>query len=179
MKDRILAQKYIYAFCQTIAQENLESNLVSLKEIFDFLVDNNEVQHFFGNPCIRVVHKQELIKAIVLKEQASPQIESLLNLLIQRDRINLMPKFIRILEEEIPKSRNKVKVVFYTASALNNDFKEKIEAQTEKMINRKINSKYIIDKKIIGGIKIKIENKLIDASIQNNLSNIKEILKGR
>ena len=57
---------------------------------------------------------------------------------------------------------------------------EKLEDETGKLFKKKIHLNNKIDKKIIGGVKLLVEGKIIDATIQKKLNRInRSIIKVR
>lgn len=68
-------------------------------------------------------------------------------------------------------------VVIISARELEKKEKEYIEKNTENILLKKINPKYEINKNIIGGIKIKTKNLIIDSSIKTKLEELKLNIK--
>ena len=71
------------------------------------------------------------------------------------------------------KVKNKVSVHAIVESELNekeaNDFKEKLD----KALNKDTDLSFEVDASIIGGIKLRVENTFLDASIKSQIKNIK------
>ena len=67
-------------------------------------------------------------------------------------------------------------VTVQTASPLTEDRLVKLKKKLEKLTKKKVEIETEINKDIIGGMIIRIENKIIDGSITNHLKNLKKSL---
>ena len=88
-----------------------------------------------------------------------------------------MAKFYYDLDDE---ARGEGYGVVYSVYPLNTGQMEKLEDETGKLFKKKIHLNNKIDKKIIGGVKLLVEGKIIDATIQKKLNRInRSIIKVR
>ena len=67
-------------------------------------------------------------------------------------------------------------VIVQTAIPLTEDRLVKLTKKLEKLTKKKVDIETEINKDIIGGMIIRIENKIIDGSITNHLKNLKKSL---
>lgn len=82
------------------------------------------------------------------------------------------------MEEKVKKKDNteKLEVTLFTAYALSRADKEKISQKIEKLIGREIVLNEIIDKSILAGFRLKLEDWVYDASINGQLEKLKSEL---
>jgi ATP synthase F1 delta subunit len=62
----------------------------------------------------------------------------------------------------------------YSAVALSEERLDRLAAETGKLLGRNVRLDNLIDGSVIGGVKIYIEGKLIDASVRGRLDTLKE-----
>ena len=61
---------------------------------------------------------------------------------------------------------------------MDNNQKDDITNSLSELVNKKINIDFNVDKKLIGGLKIKVDDTLYDSSLQTKLENAKSKLVG-
>jgi ATP synthase F1 delta subunit len=62
----------------------------------------------------------------------------------------------------------------YSAVPLSEDRRGRLEDETGRLLRRKVRLDSLVDSSVIGGVKIYIEGKLIDASVRKRLDTLKE-----
>ena len=67
-------------------------------------------------------------------------------------------------------------VVLTTAVPVNEKIKKQIEELVTRVFNTKVDLKETVDKEIIGGFVLKVEDNFIDASVRNKLKKIQKEL---
>jgi len=61
---------------------------------------------------------------------------------------------------------------------MDNNQKDDITNSLSELVNKKINIDFNVDKNLIGGLKIKVDDTLYDSSLQTKLENAKSKLVG-
>ena len=61
---------------------------------------------------------------------------------------------------------------------MDNNQKDDIANSLSELVNKKINIDFNVDKNLIGGLKIKVDDTLYDSSLQTKLENAKSKLVG-
>ncbi|MAG45017.1 hypothetical protein CL633_03985 [bacterium] len=118
---------------------------------------------------------------ISLKQYAS----SLYQALLETNKADLVAKnFLQILQskkdlkyldkilQELDYVRAEVEDVKIVQITIARDDK-KIISSVKKLLGRKIEPEFRVDKKIIAGVKIEIQDKLIDASVKSQIQSLK------
>ncbi len=71
----------------------------------------------------------------------------------------------------------KSKVIVYSATELSENIKKNITQKIKNITKKNITPQFLVDKELIAGLKIKIDDYIIDMTINNNLNQIAESLK--
>ena len=104
----------------------------------------------------------------------------------QSNREDWLPKHDISLLKEVAKhftllSKQKLNIAFVevvSSNEMNTDQKDDISNSLSKLINKKIDISFDVDKNLIGGLKIKVDDTLYDSSLQTKLENAKSKLVG-
>jgi len=97
-------------------------------------------------------------------------------LLADKRREILIPDIIKQFKRIYYTEQGLVEIDIYTANELAQEIKKKIEDNISKKLNLKIISNYIIDKSLKGGIKVKVEDTIYDASVSTMLNKLHQKL---
>ena len=100
-----------------------------------------------------------------------------MRVLAQNRRLEVLPE-IRVLYETLRNEReNVVDADIYTAFALDDSQIAQLVAGLERKTGRKVQARIQLDKELIGGVKIVIGDKVIDASARAQLAALESALK--
>ena len=131
------------------------------KEFYEILTD----------PSLSVARKKELIKS-VFEGRVSKETESFLYILVDKGRLHNYGDILKEFDKLKNEAEGFGEGVIYSARLLNEEQLQKLEAETGKLLGKKIRLKNLIDESLIGGVKIITEGKIIDASIRNRLDRL-------
>jgi F-type H+-transporting ATPase subunit delta len=104
---------------------------------------------------------------------------SLIDLLVQNGRESFLPAVARVFIHQTKEHNGITESVLTTAVKVDNKIKKQIVDLVSGIFKTKVDLKEIVDKEIIGGFILRIEDNYIDASIKNKLRKIEKVLKGR
>ena len=120
--------------------------------------------------------KEDVVKTISKKMKLSKITSNVLSIITVNSRLECLPL---ILEEWLKLYYDKksiLKVKVETVVPLSSTQDKKLKKVLEEKLNKTIKIDYIINKEILGGLKIYYGSNLIDDSLKNKLENIKNIM---
>lgn len=173
MKDDSVVKGYAESLFGVARSEDLvevvEDELYTLKEV---LQGNAELREFLSNLRIAPEGKKKALKEIFGKG-ISPITLNHLNLIIDRGR---QRKLVPIIEEFVAlaaAAREKVTAEVTTSVPLSEKSAEKLRRALTKATKKQVFLKPRVDPAILGGAIIRVENKIIDGSLRNQLEQIR------
>lgn len=129
------------------------------------------------HPKIGKVEKRDLIDSI-FKERLSEEMINFLYILIDKRREGHILEIVEEYKKMFNKHENIIKVVAITAVAMEDKAKDKLSVVLKDKLKKSIELTNEIDEKLIGGVLLKVEDKLIDGSIKGQLESIGKAIKG-
>lgn len=146
---------------------------------FNFFVKNLNEQpmllEFLCTPTIPKNEKKEVVKncfdGLICQE-----LLNFIYILIDKKRCRNIKMIFNYFNKLIDKNQNVSNGIVYSCEVLSPEEITSIELETGKLLRKHINLKNEIDKSIIGGFKILIEGKVIDASVKKRLIGLKDSL---
>lgn len=137
-----------------------------LNQVDDLIQENIELRRFLNNPRLKVNDKKTVIEKL-LNKKADKNIINFLNLLIDKNRIKNISQIrsqYNLLADEI---RQCLKIKVISAAEVSQDQLDKIGEKYKKQYGSKaVKIEQVIDPAIIGGIIVKIGDRMIDGSIK-------------
>ncbi len=152
---------------------DIEKDLDGIKELFG---SNNKFRDILYHPSIAKTDKKEIINKAIVPQCSSKWVKNLLFLLIDKRRERVLDYLPDIYKTVAGRIRGVVPVKVQTAIPLTEEKRAKLQNNLEKLTKKKVEIETVVDQEIIGGMIIRIENKIIDGSITNHLKNLKKCL---
>lgn len=147
-----------------------------ISNILDAITNSNDLDSVLNNPVIENNSKFEIINEI-FRSKIDDKILEFIKILIEKKRISQLPEIKASLIEKL-NSKNNIKLVQITSAIeLNDYYKTKVISVLEKKLKQKVKPEWILDPDIIAGLKIKIDDTIIDTSINAKLENLDKIMK--
>ncbi|MBN1533912.1 MAG: ATP synthase F1 subunit delta [Spirochaetes bacterium] len=146
-----------------------------MKFLSDLFTSDRDVRQYLISPAFSKESKREFVKK-VFTGKLSDYVTNLLNVLIENDRQEFIPKIYEAMTELIDETQNRLHVSVTTTSEMDASLKESIVEILSKKFNKQIVLKEKIDESIMGGIIIRIGDTVIDGSLVKDLKNIRKNL---
>ena len=177
MINQILAKRYAKALL-TLGREDgdFEQYGAELQGFVTFWESETEFADAASNPLYAKENRKAIVKSVVDKMELSPVFKSLLDLMIEKNRLAIIPEvgifYQKLLDELNNISRAKVT----SATPLSEEAMESIKASLEKTTGSSIIVEAEVDPELIGGVVARVGDLVLDGSVRNQLTSIKETL---
>jgi len=147
-----------------------------LTEVKDIYKSQQELRLLLNNPKVKIDAKKGVINSLFSKH-VRPEVLKFLLLLIDNDRIKhlsgINDEFIKLADIK----QNTLNMTIISATELDESHITKIKEKYRKIYNAaRVRANIEIDKSLIGGIMLKIGDKVIDGSVKGRLESFKELL---
>ncbi len=166
------AIRYAKAIYEIADEENF------IKEIFNDMIrinklnrDSSDFKNLLSNSIIDNFDKKKAILSLLEKKNSIT--EKLLDLLIHNKRVAIITDISSCFIQLYNKNNNIKEAIVITASPIDKDLEKKILSQIKIPAAKSITLTNLIDSSIIGGFIIRYDGKEYNASIKQNLKNLK------
>jgi len=172
MLSEVVSSRYAQAFLQYVKGSiGLERGARELIEFKQVLTSSPEFKVFIESPDFAIREKFALIDKIV-QGNFPEEIGHFLKLLIEKNRIDKLSDVIDYVRINYG-GGGAVSAVLTSALPLDNDLMQSIKSALEKHIGRKINLFLTFAPELLGGFKVKIGNRVFDASLRRQLAELR------
>lgn len=175
--ELIIAMTYGKAlFDAAVELDKIDEIKEEIDQIDGILKKEKDYVSLLCNPAIPVVKKKAMIRN-VFKGRVSEEVLSFLYILIDKDRMfhyhRIVKEYLKLMDEYRGEAYGKI----YSTVPLSQEQLEKFETEAGKLLREKVKLRNKIDKSLLGGVKLLIDGKLIDASLRASLNDLDYKLK--
>ena len=136
-----------------------------------------EMKEFLANPIIIPAKKTDVLQKILGKSIEKITF-SLIELIVKNGRESFIPAIARVFIHETKEYKGITESVLTTAIKIDPKIRQQIIDFISGIFKTKVELKEVVDKEIIGGFILRIEDHYIDASVRNKLRKIEKELRG-
>ena len=174
MTKNPLATKIAAPYARALFDFSLEKNIMhqitaDFQNLDVFLAKTSDLVEYLNNPLISNTKKEELLTK-TLKSQLNQETFKFLNVLIKRDRINLLQSVIDNYLSLVYSLASVKMIEVSTAYPFTNIQKNTLIKKLKEITKaREIRLIIYVDPNLIGGFLIKTNSKVIDFTVKNQL----------
>ena len=175
---KLVSNTYGDALFELALEEQKEDALLEEAKVFlEVIRKDDEIIRFMKHPKIVKEDKMKTGKEI-FDQNFSKEFAGFLMVLIQKDRFCEAEKILEYFIARM-KEHKKIGVAHVsTASELSDAWKEKVEKRLlETTDYETFEMHYSVDESLLGGMVIRIGDRVVDTSIQNKLKNLSKQLR--
>jgi F-type H+-transporting ATPase subunit delta len=166
------AIRYAKAIFEIAIEENAIENVFNDMNVIDSLSnDSSDFRNLLTNSQIKYQDKKNAILSLI--ESYSGLTVKLIDLLINNKRVYIVNDIAKSFIQLYNRHNDIKEAVVITATPINKDLEEKILSKINVADIKSINLKNIVDPSILGGFIIRFDGKEYNASVKQNLNNLK------
>jgi F-type H+-transporting ATPase subunit delta len=147
-----------------------------LRQLKDTIIYNLDLKKYLDDPAIE---KSEKIKAFleILDDKVSDSIKAFSSMIIILESVEYIDEIYKDFVDLVNKLKQQVSIEVVSTINLNKKIITEIKKSVDSKTGLDVRIKNTIDKSIIGGLVIRIGDRVIDLSIKNKIKDLKEKLK--
>ncbi|MFH0841762.1 MAG: ATP synthase F1 subunit delta [Bacteroidota bacterium] len=177
MNDSKISVRYSRALFRSALEKKMLERVYQDMDYIGQVCTLPGVRELLGSPVIRPSKKTVILHAVFGKDVSNLTF-SLIDLVIKNGRESYIPAIARVFISETMKYNGITETILTTAVRVDEKVKKQVSDLVSSAFKTKVELKEVIDKDIIGGFILRIDDKFIDASVRNKLRRIEKELKG-
>lgn len=176
MNKQIVAKRYASALFEIAKEQQLldqlEAELRTIKQVF---AENGEFLSLLNHPKLAVAKKKALLKEVFA--DVSVPLQNTLMLLLDRHRLDIVTELADEFVALANEARGVAEATVYSVRPLTEDEKQALSEVFAKKIGKAtLRLENIIDPSLIGGVKLRIGNRIYDGSVSGKLERLQRQL---
>ena len=143
-----------------------------LADIETVIESDPAFETFLSSPAIGEAERGQVIER-AFRGRVTPLVANLLGVMNQKGRLGLLRQVAAAYQELLEQQLGKVEVDVYVAQRLGADQLEQVRQKVSAALKRDAVIHQYVDELIIGGLMIRVEDRLLDASVRAQLRAIR------
>lgn len=178
--SRLLARRYARAlFLSASAAGQVQTVEEDLDRVLQVWGDTFALREVLGGVLIPRSRQKELLERLFQGRVTRPVL-NLVSLLLDERRLRLLEEIRRQYRLLADEARGIILVEVVSARPLPEEAQEALREALEKKLGRKVRLETSLDPNLIGGVRVKIGDRLYDGSVRGQLERLRQRLaKGR
>jgi F-type H+-transporting ATPase subunit delta len=176
MFANVIASRYAQAVMQSCPDlatiEKVEDELTILGKTF---VKFPEVKGFLINPKMPSAIKKQILHN-ALDSTHNPIVMRLLDLLIDKRRQDILPDIAVRYADLTDQARGVEHAWIIVATPISAELEQKLKGAVQRFSARNVETSIKVDPSILGGVQIKLGDKVIDGSLKKRFSDIRRAM---
>ncbi len=170
MTEYRVSFRYARAVLNLASQEGIaEEVLNDFHYISESIKQSKDLRAFIHSPVILHLRKKKIINEVFLGK-VNKLTQAFILLLTEKGREGLLTSIAYQYEVQYNSQFGRLPVEITSANELSDNFKIEITDKISKWTNKVVLSEFIINKSIIGGLQLKIDDWVFDSSVRNQLN---------
>ena len=180
MTGNIIARRYakaLFALGKKTGLSELDEYSASLSAMRSALTVSGDLVRVFDDPIFTTEEKKKVIEALAKKIGAKGPILNFWRLLADKKRLAELPAITAVFGEMLDAEKGILRGSLFTAIALDAEKQAAVTGQLEKKAKRTLALEFGVDPEILGGVVLKLGDRILDASLRAQLSILKDTIK--
>jgi F-type H+-transporting ATPase subunit delta len=136
------------------------------------LLTHAELRRMIEHPVVAFAAKERLLRSVA-GDSVGPEALSLLLLMVRRGRPRAIGRMIAYFGELLRRERGIVLAEVRTALALEPEQRAAVSERLAELTGEQVEMNEVVDESLIGGIAVRIGDRLYDASVRNRLERLR------
>jgi F-type H+-transporting ATPase subunit delta len=174
-----IARRYARAMLEIgVADGNFERLGREVRALARALKSSQELTVALTNPAFPKSDREKILRAILQRLGASQMVVNFTRLLLDRERLVVLPDISRELDALIDARAGRVAAQVRSAVPLDAGQRERLTQALEQLSGKKVEIKIDHDPSLLGGVVAKVGDTVYDGSLKTQLERMKQTLAG-
>ncbi len=180
MTDTVIARRYanaLFAIGKKAGIADLEQYGQSLASLDAFLMASPELDKVFKSPVVTAEEKKKVLADLLKKAEANATMTNFCLLLADKNRLSNLRRIAQCYGNLLDAEKGVIRGHLLTAVPLDAKKQGTIKKQLEEKAGASINLTFDVDTNILGGLVLKVGDRVMDASLRAQLAILRETIK--
>jgi F-type H+-transporting ATPase subunit delta len=174
-----VSSRYARALADVVTDAKLDAakaveQLYSLVAAFQ---ESHDLREVWESPSIPVEEKRQVLDSLAARIGVTDrQICNFIAVLINQERIALLPEIAQHFEAELNSRNGRVDAEIISARELHPEQRSSLVAELSRLTGKVVLPRYTTDEKLLGGVTVRVGSTIYDGSVRGQLERIRQQL---
>lgn len=177
MKKQVLVQRYGHGLIDALRGETeFQAVVQELKDMAGLFFTPGALEDFLASPFVVKSKKAKTLRDVLSRASLNPKTMRFLLLLLDKDRLEILPEIIAILPEAWNESRGVLSARVASAVPLSEAQRKRLAERLEQLEGRPVSLALSLDPALIGGLTVTVNHQVYDVSVRGRADKLREII---
>jgi F-type H+-transporting ATPase subunit delta len=172
----VAASRYAKALLDVLYPHKAQQGLEQLQRFSALLAEQPDVRRVFENPTISAERRKALLKEVGDAYSFDPAVRNFLNLLVERNRIDLIDEIAQTYQRFLDTKMGIVPARVISATPLDATQQQQVAAKLQAATGKTVRMELSTDPALIGGVVAEVGSTIYDGSIRQRLQSFRKSL---
>ncbi len=180
MTDTVIARRYanaLFALGKKAGTQELEKYGASLGQLDAMLASSPELDKIFKSPVITVDEKRHVLEKLLANAAVDKTMMNFCLLLADKNRLSSLRRIVSCYGTLLDAEKGVMRGHVLTAVSLDAKKQGAIKKQLEDKAQKSIELSFGVDTSILGGVVLKVGDRVLDASLRAQLAILRDTIK--
>ena len=174
----ILARRYAQALFGLASEaQHTQRYLDEIQSVTDLAAESAELHRVLFTPLHPREQRRNVIRSLADRLQLTTEVRHFLMLLVDENRMGLLPAIRDGLRELVDRAAGRVEAVVRSARPLSPEQQESLRRSLSQRVAAEVTLRTEIDPDLIGGVVARVGDLLFDGSVKTQLASLAEGLR--
>jgi F-type H+-transporting ATPase subunit delta len=135
-----------------------------------------ELRNFLASPAVSKTEKRGVAEKISTRLGAGKIVRNFLFVVIDHRRTHELPKMFQSFQQVVRERQGIAEAEIFSPRALNDAQQKEMTQALEKLTGKKVEAKFSVDAKLLGGALVRVGDTIYDGSLRNRLNDMRQRL---
>ncbi len=180
MTDTVIARRYanaLFAIGKKAGMASLEKYGSGLSQLDSLLQGSPELDKVFKSPVVTAEEKKKVLGRVLKDLDADSTMSNFCLLLADKNRLSNLRRIASCYGTLLDTEKGVIRGHLLTAVKLDAKRQGTIKKQLEGKAGKSLELTFAVDSSILGGVVLKVGDRVMDASVRAQLAILREIIK--
>ena len=147
-----------------------------LEQIKAALEDQPDYAQLLASPAIPMQDRLHTIE-VAFAALAPEHVLSYLKLLCEKGRVDCFVESVEVYQGLLNAAEHISTATITSAVELTEEEKQKLQLALERRCKGQVRAEYVVDKELLGGLVVEVDGNILDGSLRQRLSEMKEVIR--
>jgi len=174
MREGSLSRRYAKALFRLAQEDHREEEIGREIEIFLTAYTSSSLPAVLNNPSLGGLSRKGIVIKIAKHLQLSSTVSHFFSLLLERDRLVLLPTIVSHYRRLLDQARGRVEAQVVSAAPLSEALLERLRGVLGKTSGKEVILHAETDPEILGGMVVQLGGRIYDGSVRTQLQKMEE-----
>ena len=160
----------------SIAQADPAAITAQLRAVDEMIETSAELKNALASPAVAPSRKRAVMARLIAPMNLSAQVRNFLFVVIDHRRTHELPDIFQSFQQVVRERQGIAEAEIFSPMALNDTQKKEMTQVLEKLTGKKVQAKFSLDAKLLGGVLVRVGDTIYDGSLRNRLDDMRERL---